>query len=80
MSQSTSLLLRVWTSPGTCASSDWPAHGSGSGRGLLVPVAMGKVSILQRSLEVKDGFAISHNEPGFGIAWAENAVQRYRLR
>jgi mandelate racemase len=37
-------------------------------------------SILQRSLEVKDGFAISHNEPGFGIAWAENAVQRYRLR
>jgi hypothetical protein len=43
MSQSTSLLLRVWTSPGTCASSDWPAHGSGSGRGLLVPVAMGKV-------------------------------------
>jgi mandelate racemase len=36
--------------------------------------------ILQRPLEVKDGFAIPQKEVGCGIAWDENAVQRYRLR
>jgi mandelate racemase len=36
--------------------------------------------ILQRPLEVKDGFAIPQKEAGCGIAWDENAVQRYRLR
>jgi mandelate racemase len=36
--------------------------------------------ILQRPLEVKDGFAILQKEAGCGIAWDEDAVQRYRLR
>jgi mandelate racemase len=36
--------------------------------------------ILQHPLEVKDGFAIPQREAGCGIAWDENAVQRYRLR
>src|SRR5260370_41069391 len=35
--------------------------------------------ILQRPLEVKDGFAIPQKEAGCGIAWDEDAVQRYRL-
>ena len=36
--------------------------------------------ILQRPLEVKDGFAIPQKEAGSGIAWDEDAVKRYRLR
>ena len=36
--------------------------------------------ILQRPLEVKDGFAIPHKEAGCGIVWDEDAVHRYRLR
>jgi mandelate racemase len=36
--------------------------------------------ILQRPLEVKDGFAIPQKEAGCGIAWDEDAVQRYRVR
>ena len=36
--------------------------------------------ILQRPLEVKDGFAIPQKEAGCGIVWDENAVRRYRLR
>lgn len=36
--------------------------------------------ILQQPLEVKDGFAIPQTEAGCGIAWDEDAVQRFRLR
>jgi mandelate racemase len=36
--------------------------------------------ILDRPLEVKDGFAIPQKEAGCGIAWDEDAVQRYRVR
>jgi L-alanine-DL-glutamate epimerase-like enolase superfamily enzyme len=36
--------------------------------------------ILQRPLEVKDGFAIQQKEAGCGIEWDEDAVQHYRLR
>ena len=36
--------------------------------------------ILQRPLEVKDGFAIPQKETGCGIAWNRDAVERYRLR
>jgi mandelate racemase len=36
--------------------------------------------ILQRPLELKDGFAIPQKGVGCGIAWDEDAVQRYRLR
>jgi mandelate racemase len=36
--------------------------------------------ILQRPLEVKDGFAIPQKEAGCGIVWDEDAVHRYRLR
>jgi mandelate racemase len=36
--------------------------------------------ILQRPLEVKDGFAIPQKEVGYGIARDKDAVKRYRLR
>jgi mandelate racemase len=36
--------------------------------------------ILQRPLEVKDGFAIPQKEAGCEIAWNKDAVERHRLR
>jgi mandelate racemase len=36
--------------------------------------------ILQRPLEVEDGFAIPQKEAGCGMVWDEDAVQHYRLR
>jgi mandelate racemase len=36
--------------------------------------------ILERPLEVKDGFAIPQAEAGCGIAWNNDAVEHYRLR
>jgi mandelate racemase len=36
--------------------------------------------ILQRPLELKDGFAFPQTEPGCGLAWDKDAVERYRLR
>lgn len=36
--------------------------------------------ILQRPLELKDGFALPQTEAGCGFAWDKGAVERYRLR
>jgi mandelate racemase len=36
--------------------------------------------ILQRPLEVKDGFAFPQMETGCVIAWDKDAVERYRFR
>jgi mandelate racemase len=36
--------------------------------------------ILQRPLELKDGFALPQTEAGCGLAWDKDAVERYRLR
>ena len=36
--------------------------------------------ILQQPLELKDGFALPQQEAGCGIAWDQDAVERYRLR
>jgi mandelate racemase len=36
--------------------------------------------ILQRPLDLKDGFALPQTEPGCGLAWNKDAVERYRLR
>ena len=35
--------------------------------------------ILQRPLELKDGFALPQKEPGGGLAWDKDAVERYRI-
>ena len=37
-------------------------------------------AILERPLEVRDGFALPQTEAGCGIAWNKDAVERYRLR
>jgi mandelate racemase len=36
--------------------------------------------ILQRPLELKDGFALPQTEAGCGLAWDKDAVEHYRLR
>ena len=36
--------------------------------------------ILQRPLELKDGFALPETEAGCGLAWDKDAVEHYRLR
>jgi mandelate racemase len=36
--------------------------------------------ILQRPLELKDGFALPQTEAGSGLAWDKDAVEHYRLR
>ena len=36
--------------------------------------------ILQRPLELKDGFALPQTEAGCGLAWDKDAVELYRLR
>ena len=36
--------------------------------------------ILQRPLELKDGFALPQTEAGCGLVWDKDAVERYRLR
>jgi mandelate racemase len=38
------------------------------------------VPILQRPLELRDGFALPQTEAGCGLAWDKDAVEHYRLR
>jgi mandelate racemase len=35
--------------------------------------------ILERPLELKDGFALPQKEAGVGLAWDKDAVERYRV-
>ena len=35
--------------------------------------------ILERPLELKDGFALPQKEAGGGLAWDKDAVERYRV-